>query len=91
MVPKKPFMNQKISYINGNCKIKLCNVSAYIKEFLRIIEIENKNVSCSLNGNESLDDIHTLNAPRKIYHPKCTILEKDTIVLDVVFKNYFKE
>ena len=39
----------------------------------------------------SLDGLHTSNSPRQIDHPKCTILEKDTIVLDDIFHNYSKE
>ena len=26
-----------------------------------------------------------------MYHPKCTILANDTVVLDVIFQNYFQE
>ena len=39
----------------------------------------------------SLDGLHISNSPRKIDHPKCTILENDTVVLDVIFQNYFQE
>ena len=39
----------------------------------------------------SLDGLHTSNSPRQINHPKCTILENDIVVLDVIFQNYFKE
>ena len=39
----------------------------------------------------SLDGLHTPNSPRKIDYPKCTILANGTIVLDVIFQNYFKE
>ena len=39
----------------------------------------------------SLDGIHTSDYPRQIYHPKFTILETDTVVLDVIFQNYFQE
>ena len=39
----------------------------------------------------SIDGLHTSNSPRKIDHPKSTILAKDTIVLDDIFYNYFKE
>ena len=42
MVSKKPFINQEIISINGNGERKLCLVSAHIKEFLSIIEIEKK-------------------------------------------------
>ena len=39
----------------------------------------------------SLDRLHTSNSPRQIDQPKFSILENDTIVLDVIFHNYFKE
>ena len=45
MVSKKPFMNQEISYMNGNGEMKLSTLYAYTKEFLSIIEIEKKKVS----------------------------------------------
>ena len=39
MVSKKTFMSQEMCYINGDGERKLCTVSEYIKEFLRILEI----------------------------------------------------
>ena len=39
----------------------------------------------------SLDGLQTSNLPRQIDHPKCTILENDTVVLDVIFHNYFQK
>ena len=39
----------------------------------------------------SLDGLNSPNSPRKIDHPKCTIFTKDTIVLNDIFHNYFKE
>ena len=39
----------------------------------------------------SLDGLHTPNPPRKIDHTRYKILAKDTIVLDGIFRNYFKE
>ena len=39
----------------------------------------------------SLEGIPTSKSPRKIDHPKCTILTKDTAVLDVILQNYFKD
>ena len=38
----------------------------------------------------SLEELPTSNSPRQIYHPKLTILTKDTIVLDVILHKYFK-
>ena len=48
-VSKKPFMSQEIRYINGNGERKLCTVSAYIKEFLNIVEIDNKNLTYAIS------------------------------------------
>ena len=33
---------------------------------------------------------HTSILPRKIDHPKCTILANNTVVLNVIFQNYFR-
>ena len=71
-------------------------MSEYIKEFLSIVDIENKkyHICSKLNtpvelGNDklnmSIDGLHTSNSPRKIYNPKCTILANDSVVLDVIF------
>ena len=38
-----------------------------------------------------LEGFPTSNSPRQIDNPKCTILTKDTVVLDVVVQNYFKD
>ena len=46
---KKTFISQDIFYINENGERKLCTVSAYIKELLSILEIENKNVTDALS------------------------------------------
>ena len=42
MMPKKTYMSQDIYYIIENGERKLCTVSTYIKYFLRIVDIENK-------------------------------------------------
>ena len=39
----------------------------------------------------SIDGFHTSNSSRQIFHLKCAILANNTIVLDVIFKNYFQE
>ena len=39
----------------------------------------------------SLYGFHTSNPPRLIDNPKCTVLADDTVILDVIFQNYFKE
>ena len=38
-----------------------------------------------------LEAFPTSNLPRKIYQPKCTILTKDAVVLDVILQKYFKD
>ena len=38
-----------------------------------------------------IDGINIPNSPRKIDHPRYTTLATDTITLDEIFKNYFKE
>ena len=69
---------------------------------MSIVEIENKKCQrCSKLKTPvelvtdklimSLDGLHTSNLPRQIDHPKCTILENYTVVLDVIFQNYFQE
>ena len=69
---------------------------------MSIVEIENKKSQwCSKLKTPvelvtdklilSLGGLHTSNSPRKMDHPKCTILENDTVVLDVIFHNYFQE
>ena len=71
-------------------------MSTYIKEFLSILEIKNKKCHrCSKLKKTvelvtdtlimSLDMLHASNFPRKMDNPKCTILENDTVVLDVTF------
>ena len=101
MVSRKTFTNQEICSINGNGEIKLCTVSAYIKEFLIIVEIENKKchrfsklkTPVELVTDElimSLDRLHTSNLPSQIDITKCTTLANDTVVLDVILHNYFQ-
>ena len=95
-------MSKQICYINGNDEMKLWAASALIEEFLSIVEIQNKKhhirskwkTPVELVSDKLimfLDGLHTLNSPRKTDHPKCTILEKDTDVLDVIFQNYIQE
>ena len=38
-----------------------------------------------------LEGLPTSDLPRQIDHPKCTISTKDTVVLDVMLQNYFKD
>ena len=77
-------------------------MSIYIKEFLSTVEIENKICQrCSklktpveLISDKlimSLEGLPTSNLPSKIDHPKCTILTKNTVALDVILQKYFKD
>ena len=77
-------------------------MSKYIKELLRIVEIENKICQrCSklktpveLVSDKLimyLERLPTSNSPGQINHPKCTILVNDTVFLDVILHNYFQE
>ena len=95
-------MIQDICYINFNCERNLCTVSAYIEWLLSIVEIKNKCLQiCSKQKTPiklvydkliiSIDGLKVSNLPRQIDHPKCTILAKDTIVLDFISQNCFKE
>ena len=70
-------MSQSICYIDRNGEIKLCTVSEYIKEFFRIVEIENKKCHrcCKLMTSVelvtdkliiSLDGLHNFNLPSQI-------------------------
>ena len=65
------------------------------KKYLSIVEIENKKCQICSNTKQPaevisdklimiLDGLPTSDLPRQIDHPKCTILTKDTIVLDVM-------
>ena len=39
----------------------------------------------------TLEGLPTSNSPRQIDHPECTILIKDTFVLDVILHKYFRD
>ena len=76
-------------------------MSTYIKEFLIIVEIENKKCQrCSKLKTPVevisdkliifLEELPTSNSPRQIDNPKFTALVKGTAFLDVTIKNYFK-
>ena len=102
MVSQKTFINQEICHIILNVERSICTVSTYIKEFLSIVEIDNKTFQrCSklktpveLISDKliiSLEGLPTSNLPRRIDHPKCTILAKETVVLDMILQKYFKD
>ena len=67
-----------------------------------IVEIENKicqrcsklKTTVDLISDQiimSLKGFPTSNSPKQIDHPKCTILTKYTVVLDVIIHKYFKD
>ena len=102
MVSLKLFSNQDICHIDLNDEKRICTVSTYIKEFLSIVEIENKKCQRCSNMNPPaevisdklimfLERLPTSNSSRQIDNPKCTTLTKGTIVLDVMLQNYFKD
>ena len=80
--PKK-FITQEISHIIMDGDMKLSTVSNYMKEFLSIIEIENKKCHIWYNKNTpieivsdklvmSLDGLNSSNLLRQIDHPNYT-------------------
>ena len=102
MVPLKLFSNHEICHIDLNGEKTICTVSTYIKEFLSIVEIENKKCQrCSKlkTSVEVITDklimfiegLPTSNSSRQIDHPKYTSLKKGTVVLDDMLLNYFKD
>ena len=77
-------------------------MSTYIKEFLSIVETENKFCQrCSKLKTPVevipdklimfLEGLPTSNSPRKIDNPECTILTKETVVMGVILHKYFKD
>ena len=48
MISIKIFSNQEICHIDFNVEKRICTVSTYIKEYLSIVEIENKKCQNSL-------------------------------------------
>ena len=77
-------------------------MSTYIKEFLNILEIENKKCQkCSKSKTPVevvsdklimfLEELPTSNLSRQIDHPKYTSLKKGTFVLDQILQNYFND
>ena len=82
--------------------MKVSTVSAYKKDFFSIIEIENKMCQICYKCKTlielvpdklimSLDGLNSSNSPSKIDHPKYKTLATDTITIDGIFQNYFKE
>ena len=102
MLSHKPFSSQEICHIDLNGEKIICTVSIYRKGFVSIVEIENK--QCHRCSNirphfEVISDklimflevLPNSNLSRQIDHPKYTTLTKDTVVLDVMLQNYFKD
>ena len=77
-------------------------MSTYIKKYLSIVEIENTFFQRCSNMKPPaevisdklimiIEGLPTSDSPRQIDHQKCTTLTKDTVVLDVMLQNYFKD
>ena len=77
-------------------------MSTYIKDFLNILEIENKKCQkCSKSKTPVevvsdeliifLEELPTSNLSRQIDHPKYTSIKKGTFVLDQILQNYFND
>ena len=90
------FSNQEICHINLNGKKRVCTVSTYIKEYLSIVEIENKKcqICCRLKTPyEALSDKLTMflegllisNKSRHIDHKKYTSTKKGTLLFWIRF------
>ena len=99
---QKTFISQETYHINLNGERHICTVSAYIKEFLSIVDIENEicQICSKLKTQVELvsdkfimspEGLPSSNSPRQIDHKKFTKLENDTVVLDVILQNYFQK
>ena len=95
-------LDQEICHIDFNGEKIICTVSTYIKEFLSIVEIDNK--KCQRLSKLKppvevisdkliifLEGLPTFNSSRQIDNLRCTTLTKGTVVLDVMLQNYFKD
>ena len=78
--------------------MKLSTVFNYMKDFLSIIEIENKKFHICYNTKTPIklisdklimyfDGINIFNSPWNINHPNYTTLTKNKIELDDIFQN----
>ena len=101
MISLELFSNQEICHIDLNCEKIICTVSTYIKEFLSIVEIENKKCQKYYNLNAPvelisdqliifLEGLPTSNLPKQTDHTKCATMIKGTVILDVMLHNYFQ-
>ena len=93
MISFELFGNQEIFHFDLNGEKIICTVSTYTKEYLSIVEIENKKYrKCSRSKTPVkvvsdelivfLEGLPTSNKSRKIDHPKYTSIKKGTVVLD---------
>ena len=101
MISFELFSYQDICHIDLNGEKRICTVSTHIKEYLIIVEIENKKCrQCSRSKTPFkvvsdklimfLEGLPTSNKSRQIDHPKYTSIKKGTVVLDQILHNYFK-
>ena len=100
MISFELFINQEICHIDLNGEKRISTVSTYTKEYLSIVEIENKKcqICSSLKTPVEvvydklimfLEGIPNSNGYRTINHTKYTSIKKGTVVLDEIFQNYF--
>ena len=97
MTSLKLFSNQEICHIDLNGEKIICTVSTYIKEFLSIVEIDNKKCQkysrsktpVEVGSNKLimfLEGLPTSNSSRKIDHPKYSSIKNGTVVLDHIYR-----
>ena len=102
MISFELFRNQEICHIDLNEEKRICTVSTYIKEYLSIVEIENK--KCQIYSSLKtpvevdydklimfLEGLPTSNKYSKMDHTKYTSIKKGTVVLDQISQNYFND
>ena len=102
MVSLELFSNQEICHIDLNAEKRICTVSTYIKEFLSIVEIENKKCQkfsklktpVELISDKLimfLEGLSTSNLSIQIDNQKYTSLTRGTFFLDEMLQNYFND
>ena len=95
MISFEFFSNQEICHIDLNGEKIICTVSTYMKEYLSIVEIENKKCQkCSRSKTPVevvydklimfLEVLPASNLSSKIDHQKYTSIKKGTVVLDQI-------
>ena len=97
MISQKPVISQEVCHIDFNGKRNIWTVSAYTKELLSMVEIENKicqiwsilKTTVELFSDKLimfLEGLPTSNHPRQIDNTNLTTMANKTVVLDVIFR-----